>query len=91
MCTMDQQRFCDYGPCPSTHPEQEVLMHCPQLQLEPGQQDTLACEFDDGSRVNAAWDDEGQTASYLLPKVMLDAMRLSPERSYDSQQHFCFQ
>jgi hypothetical protein len=54
-------------------------MHCPQLQLEPGQQDTLACEFDDGSRVNAAWDDEGQTASYMLPKVTRYAIRLQPD------------
>ena len=56
-------------------------MHCPQLQLEPGQQDTLACEFDDGSRVNAAWDDEGQTASYMLPKVTLDTLGLPPKQS----------
>jgi hypothetical protein len=46
-------------------------MHCPQLQLGQGQQDTLTCELEDGSVVNAAWDDEGQTASYFLPKVGL--------------------
>ena len=56
-------------------------MHCPQLQLEPGQQDTLACEFDGGSRVNAAWDDEGQTASYMLPKVTPDALRPPPDQA----------
>ena len=58
-------------------------MHCPQLQLRPGQQDTLMCEFDDGSRVEAAWDGEGQTASYTLPKVTLDAVKLPQEQSRD--------
>ena len=66
---MNRQRFCDDGPCPSTQFERELLMHCPQLQLKPGQQDTLMCELEDGSTVRAGWDDEGQTASYFLPKV----------------------
>lgn len=82
---MAQQRFCDDGSCPDTHPEREISMHCPQLQLGPGQQEALMCEFADGSTVPAAWDDEGQTASYMLPKVTLDAILLPSAQSRTPQ------
>jgi hypothetical protein len=66
---MDGPRFCDDAACPSTHTQRELLLHCSELRLEPDQRDTLQCEFEDGSRVQAAWDDEGQTASCMLPQV----------------------
>ena len=74
--SMDGLRYCDDAACPSTHQQRELLMHCSELRLEPDQREALLFEFEDGSRVNAAWDNEGQTASCLLPKVERAAHRL---------------
>lgn len=67
---MNGLRYCDDAACPASHSEQQLVMHCQDLQLQPDQRDSLQCEFEDGTTVKATWDDEGQTASCRLPKVL---------------------